>query len=58
MPCPVCDCKIGEADHRMCLLQLFREGKIKSSKDWERMARDNPKPKTLVKGVVWKRLVE
>ena len=52
MPCPVCDRNIGEADHRMCLLELFREKKINSSKDWEKMCK--AKPKTIVKGIVYK----
>lgn len=37
MPCPVCSCNIGYADHRMCLVELFRENKIKSVAEWEKM---------------------
>lgn len=49
MPCPVCDCKIGEADHRACIVQLFRDNRIKSIKEWETLAM---KPGTTVKGIV------
>ena len=48
MPCPVCECNIGEADHRMCVYQLLKEGKIKSSKDWEKLAK---KPVTKFLGI-------
>jgi hypothetical protein len=37
MPCPVCNSKIGYVDHRMCLVKLFGEDKIKSVAEWERM---------------------
>jgi hypothetical protein len=52
MPCPVCELQIGDADHRTCLLQLFRENRIKSTKEWKMLCK--PKPKTLVKETVWK----
>lgn len=48
MPCPVCNLDVGgNSDHRMCLVQLFRDGTIKSSAEWERMAK---KPITIFKG--------
>ena len=43
MPCPVCNCNLG-ADHRMCVLQLLKEGKIKNVKEWETMMK---KPETI-----------
>lgn len=48
MPCPVCSQNIGEADHRLCLVELFRNNTIQSVKDWERMC----KPKTIRKGKI------
>ena len=49
MPCPVCNLPKGEADHRMCLLTLFKTNAIKSVKDWEALC----KPKTIIKGEIW-----
>lgn len=51
MPCPVCSCNIGEADHRMCLVELFRNDTIKSVADWEKMCKPC-KPKTIRKGKI------
>ena len=50
MPCPVCNCSIGEADHRFCVLDLLKSGTIKTAKEWEKMSRD--KPVTICKGKV------
>jgi hypothetical protein len=36
MKCPVCNLLKKEGDHRMCILQLFREDKIRSISEWER----------------------
>ena len=53
MPCPVCSESVGEADHRFCLLELLKSGKIKSVHEWERMSSDTPaKPVTIRKGRV------
>ena len=38
MPCPVCYQTIGEADHRMCVLQLLKSGEIKSVSEWTNLA--------------------
>ena len=48
MPCPVCYMRIGRADHRLCLVSLFRSNTIKSTKEWETMSR----PPTIIKGRV------
>lgn len=53
MPCPVCNQNIGEADHRMCVLTLLKSGTIKSSKDWEKLAK---KPVTIVGEMVIRRI--
>jgi hypothetical protein len=50
MPCPVCNESIGDADHRMCLLDLLKSGTIKTVKEWENMCKD--KPMTIRKGKV------
>jgi hypothetical protein len=53
MPCPVCDLPIGENDHRWCVLDLLKSGQIRTSREWEKMARDKPaKPVTICKGRV------
>ena len=49
-PCPVC--LKQEADHRECILQLFRENKIKSLKEWEQLR----KPKARFLGWVYVKL--
>ena len=50
MPCPVCNSNIGYADHRMCLVKLFGEDKIKSVSEWENMCKPcKPcKPKKII----------
>jgi len=50
MPCPVCNERIGEADHRFCVLDLLKSGTINTAKEWEKMSRD--KPVTIRKGKV------
>lgn len=50
MPCPVCNERIGEADHRFCVLDLLKSGTIKTAKEWEKMSAD--KPVTIRKGKV------
>ena len=56
MPCPVCNERIGEADHRMCVFDLLRSRTIKTAHEWEIMSRDAPaapaKPKSILKGRV------
>ena len=53
MPCPVCNERIGEADHRWCVLNLLKTGEIKTTREWEIMSRDKPtKPVTIRKGRV------
>jgi hypothetical protein len=48
MPCPVCYLEPGSgADHRFCLVELFRSGKIQSIAEWSELSR--AKPKTYVK---------
>jgi hypothetical protein len=50
MPCPICYHEPGSGtDHRYCLVQLFREKKISSIADWEKLSK---KPKTIIKGKV------
>jgi hypothetical protein len=50
MPCPVCNERIGEADHRWCVLNLLKTGEIKTVREWEKMSAD--KPVTIYKGRV------
>jgi hypothetical protein len=49
MPCPVCNQSpasgAGDADHRWCLVELFKSNTIKSVADWEALC----KPKTTIK---------
>ena len=56
MPCPVCNERIGEADHRWCVLNLLKSGEIKTAREWEKMSADAPaapaKPVTIHKGRV------
>ena len=47
MPCPVCNSNIGYSDHRMCLVKLFGEDKIKSVAEWEAMCRPQ-RPKKII----------
>jgi hypothetical protein len=54
MSCIVCSRDISKsAEHRECLLQLFKETKIKHISDWIRLS---SKPKTILKGRVVRRL--
>jgi hypothetical protein len=54
MSCIVCSRDIGKsAEHRECLLQLFKECKIKGVADWIRLS---SKPKTIIKGRVFRLL--
>jgi hypothetical protein len=48
MPCPVCSLAIGDADHRMCVLNLLKSGTITTVREWEVLC----KPKTVRKGRV------
>jgi hypothetical protein len=49
MSCVVCSRDLGKsAEHRECLLQLFKESKIKSIGDWIELSM----PKTIIKGRV------
>lgn len=48
MPCPICYHNPGEADHRLCLVELFRNNTIQSVKEWETLC----KPKTIRKGKI------
>ena len=50
MPCPVCNERIGEADHRFCVLNLLKSGEIKTAREWEKMSAE--KPKSVLKGRV------
>jgi hypothetical protein len=53
MTCPICTKPpTGEADHRWCLVELFKTNKIQKVSDWEAMC----KPKTIIKGRVKIRL--
>jgi hypothetical protein len=53
MSCVVCSRDIGKsAEHRECLLQLFKESKIKSIGDWITLST----PKTIIKGRVFRLL--
>lgn len=48
MPCPVCQKEPGSgADHRMCLVELFRTNTIQNVDDWMKLCK---KPKTIFKG--------
>lgn len=48
MPCPVCSQPVaGGADHRMCVLSLFKSNKIQTVEEWTAMA---TKPETIIKG--------
>lgn len=50
MSCIVCNRDMGEsAQHRECVLTLFKEKRIKSVQDWIRLS---TKPKTIFKGRV------
>jgi hypothetical protein len=54
MSCIVCTRDIGKStEHRECLLQLFKESKIKGVADWIRLS---SKPKTILKGRVFRLL--
>jgi hypothetical protein len=53
MSCVVCSRDIDKsAEHRECLLQLFKESKIKSIGDWITLST----PKTIIKGRVFRLL--
>lgn len=56
MSCIVCSRDVGEsAQHRECVLTLFKEKRIKSVQDWIQLStkpKPKPKPKTIVKGRV------
>jgi hypothetical protein len=54
MACIVCNRDISKsAEHRECILTLFKESKIKSVHDWITMS---SKPKTIIKGRVVRQL--
>ena len=54
MSCIVCTRDVSDsAQHRACILQLFKETKIKSIQDWITMS---SKPKTIVKRRVVRQL--
>jgi hypothetical protein len=54
MSCIVCSRDVSDtAQHRECLLQLFKECKIKGVADWIRLS---SKPKTIIKGRVFRLL--
>lgn len=56
MSCIVCSRDVGEsAQHRECVLTLFKEKRIKSVQDWIQLS-TKPKPKTIIKGRVVRRL--
>ena len=51
MPCPICHTEPGSGnDHRYCLVELFREGTIKSIAEWTELCKK--KPQTIIKGRV------
>ena len=53
MSCVVCSRDLGKsAEHRECLLTLFKESKIKSIGDWITLST----PKTIIKGRVFRLL--
>ena len=52
MSCILCTRDAGDITlHRECLLQLFKESKIKGIADWIRLS---SKPKTIIKGRVFR----
>ena len=54
MSCIVCTRDISKsAEHRECILQLFKETKIKHIHEWIHLS---TKPKTIVKGRVLRRV--
>ena len=54
MSCIVCSRDISKsAEHRECLLTLFKSGKIQSIQEWIRLS---SKPKTILKGRVFRLL--
>ena len=54
MACIVCTRDVGDsAQHRECVLKLFKEKKIKSVQEWIQMS---SKPKTILKGRVFRLL--
>lgn len=53
MPCPVCKKEAGSADHRGCLVELFKNDVIKSVAEWETMCK---KPVTIRKGQIRARI--
>ncbi len=54
MSCIVCTRDVSEsAQHRECLMVLFKEKRIKGIADWIRLS---SKPRTIVKGRVVRRL--
>ena len=54
MSCIVCTRDVGNStEHRECVLQLFKEKKIKGIQDWIRLS---TKPKTIIKGRVFRRV--
>ena len=55
MSCIVCTRDLGNsAEHRECVITLFKEKKIKSVQDWIQMS---SKPRTIIKGRVFRQLV-
>jgi hypothetical protein len=55
MPCPVCNqSPASGADHRWCLVELFKTNRIQSVTDWEEMS----KPKTIVKRTIKVRIAK
>jgi hypothetical protein len=57
MPCPVCNRPVApttQSEHRLCILTLFKDNRIQSVAEWEKLAKD--KPKTRIKGTIEKRL--
>lgn len=36
--CPVCNQKVPGPDHRWCLVELFKNNRIQSVRDWELMS--------------------
>lgn len=47
MTCPVCSQSKDSGSHRACLFALFKDNRIQSIGDWERLC---GKPKTTLKG--------
>jgi hypothetical protein len=58
MPCPVCNqppaSGAANADHRWCLVELFKTNRIQSVADWEALC----KPKTIVKKTIRVRITK